>query len=72
MAADKVAANVLPIVRDIQAAGHTTLREIAESLNAVACARRAAAAGVRLPFATCLSNAEKLNGLRPAKRSKYQ
>jgi len=42
-AADKLAANVLPIVRDIQAAGHTTLREIAESLNArgVRTARRA-------------------------------
>jgi len=33
-AADKFAAKVLPIVRDIQATGHTTLREIAESLNA--------------------------------------
>ena len=34
-AADKFAAKVLPIVREIQAAaGRTTLREIAESLNA--------------------------------------
>ncbi len=33
-AADQFAANVLPIVREIQAAGQTTLREIAASLNA--------------------------------------
>ena len=33
-AADQFAANVLPIVREIQAAGRTTLREIAESLDA--------------------------------------
>ena len=33
-AADKFAGNVLPIVREIQAAGGTTLREIADSLNA--------------------------------------
>ena len=32
--ADQFAANVLPIVREIQAAGRTTLREIAESLDA--------------------------------------
>jgi DNA invertase Pin-like site-specific DNA recombinase len=33
-AADQFAANVLPIVRDIQAAGRTSLREIAATLNA--------------------------------------
>lgn len=33
-AADQFAVNVLPIIREIQAAGHTKLREIAESLNA--------------------------------------
>lgn len=32
-AADRFAANVLPIVREIQAAGRTSLREIAASLN---------------------------------------
>jgi len=32
--ADQFAANVLPIVRDIQAAGRTSLREIAATLNA--------------------------------------
>jgi DNA invertase Pin-like site-specific DNA recombinase len=33
-AADQFAANVLPIVREIQASGLTTLREIAAALNA--------------------------------------
>jgi hypothetical protein len=33
-AADQFAANVLPIVRAIQASGLTTLREIADVLNA--------------------------------------
>ena len=33
-AADQFAVNILPIVREIQAAGRTTLREIATSLNA--------------------------------------
>ena len=33
-AADQFAANVLPIVRAIQASGLTTLREIADALNA--------------------------------------
>ena len=32
-AADQFASNILPIVREIQAAGRTTLREIAASLN---------------------------------------
>jgi hypothetical protein len=32
--ADKYAANVLPIVREAQKAGATTLREIADALNA--------------------------------------
>jgi Recombinase len=32
--ADKHAANVLPIIREAQKAGATTLREIAEALNA--------------------------------------
>ena len=33
-AADQFAANILPIVREIQATGLTTLREIASALNA--------------------------------------
>ncbi len=33
-AANQFAANILPIIREIQAAGQTTLREIAASLNA--------------------------------------
>ena len=33
-AADQFATNVLPIIREIQATGPTTLRQIAESLNA--------------------------------------
>ncbi len=33
-AADQFAANILPIIREIQAAGRTSLREIASSLNA--------------------------------------
>jgi hypothetical protein len=32
--ADKYAANVLPIIREAQKAGATTLREIADALNA--------------------------------------
>ena len=32
--ADQFAANVLPIVRDIQASGLTTLRDLAGALNA--------------------------------------
>jgi Recombinase len=32
--ADRCAANVLPIIREAQKAGATTLREIAEALNA--------------------------------------
>ena len=32
--ADRLAANVLPIIRDAQKAGETSLREIAAALNA--------------------------------------
>jgi Recombinase len=32
--ADRLAANVLPIIREAQKAGATTLREIAQALNA--------------------------------------
>ena len=48
-AADNHAANVLPIIRKIRKAGATTLREIADALNArgVATARRGAASGTR-------------------------
>ena len=49
--ADQFAANVLPIVRAIQASGLTTLREIAASMPA-AFARRAAASGIRARFTT--------------------
>jgi hypothetical protein len=46
-AADNHAANVLPIIREIRKAGATTLREIAEALNARAYRRRAAGNGTQ-------------------------
>jgi hypothetical protein len=51
-AADAFAANVLPIVRQIQAAGASTFRAIAATLNTVACARPAVALGMTLRCGT--------------------
>ena len=53
-AANQFAANILPIIREIQAAGQTTLREIAASLNARGVrTARAPTDGAHLPFETC-------------------
>ena len=51
-AADQFAANVLPIVREIQEAGRPSLREIAATLDARVCARRAAVNGAHRRSAT--------------------
>ena len=51
--ADQFAANIVPIVREIQAAGRTTLREIAASLNDRGVVRRVEADGVHPRSATC-------------------
>jgi hypothetical protein len=50
--ADQRAANVIPIMRQIQRSGATSLRQIAEALNACGIKRRAAGSGTRPRFAT--------------------
>ena len=49
--ADHFAENALPIVREIQASGLSSLRDIAAALNARASARRAAGSGIQPLFA---------------------
>jgi hypothetical protein len=46
--ADQHAANILPIIKEAQRAGATTLRQIAEALNARGVRRLAAAGGTQL------------------------
>ena len=45
--ADRAAGNVLPIIAEIRKSGATTLRAIADALNARGLRRRAADAGTR-------------------------
>jgi hypothetical protein len=54
--ADAFAANVLPVVRELQAAGVTTVRAIAEALNArgIRTALRGVANGITPPSGSCL------------------
>jgi Recombinase len=51
-AADEHAANVLPVIRELQRVGATSLRDIADALNA----RGMTTAGGRAWFATSVSN----------------
>jgi DNA invertase Pin-like site-specific DNA recombinase len=51
-AADQFASNILPIVRDIQEAGRSSLREIAAALNSRVSALPEVACGVRRPCGT--------------------
>lgn len=57
--ADKFAANVLPIIREAQKAGATTLRDIAAVLNARGSPRLAVVCGTPRPLATSLSGRKK-------------
>jgi hypothetical protein len=61
--ADRHAANVLPIIQEAQKAGATTLRQIAEALNARVWPRRVADAGTPNPSATSLSARKEENML---------
>ena len=57
--ADRYAANVLPIIREAQKAGATTLRQIADALNAGVSQRHAVDNGTPSPSPTSWNGLER-------------
>jgi hypothetical protein len=53
--ADRFAANIIPIIREIRASGVTTLRGVARALNARACKAGQASSGRMLQWGTSSS-----------------